>query len=324
MRTVRMRMMWMIVATLALHAPGVAAEDFLETARARYAEAAYEEALVALKRAAEAPGVDRVELEQYRALCLFALGQTDKAADAMAALVDADPTYQLSSSVASPRVQSLFAEARTRQLPGVVRRLLERGREAHEAGTPDAAREDFALATRLLEDPALAAWPDRETVRVLVAGFTALAEAAARPAVAEPSATAQPSIPDDAAQPVAAVADAAASGSHAAPAGEMENGHGDDDTTAGDVLPPVAVVQAMPAWVPPDQIARSRAYRGVLKVQIDQDGRVTSATIEEPSHPAYDARLIQAARQWVFRPAQRNGRPVASEKIIAVQLHPEG
>jgi protein TonB len=298
-----------------------AARGHLEDARAQYAAAAYEQALETLGRAAALPDTDRVELEQYRALCYIGLGQTTAAADAFTALVEADPTYDLPSSVASPKVRSLFGEVRAKQLPGTVRDLLANGREAYEAGTLAPAREAFALAARLLNDPALADWPDRETVLVLAEGFTSLADAAERQA-SEESSGATRSTGAESVQTDAAAADAPALPAAGAPG--MANGQGGAEAPAAAVLPPVPVLQTMPTWVPPDAIARSRAYRGVLKVQIGEDGRVTSASIEEPSHPAYDVRLIHAARQWVFRPATRNGRPVASEKIIAVQLHPEG
>jgi hypothetical protein len=49
---------------------------------------------------------------------------------------------------------------------------------------------------------------------------------------------------------------------------------------------------------------------------------VKTATIERPSHPLYDVRLLQAAKGWLYRPAMRNGEPVESEKIVAVQLNP--
>lgn len=299
-----------------------AARDPLEDARAQYAAAAYEQALETLGRAAKMPDTNRVELEQYRALCYIGLGQTTAAGDAFTALVEADPTYDLPSSVASPKVRSLFGEVRAKQLPATVRVLLANGREAYEAGTLAPAREAFALATRLLNDPALADWPDRETVLVLAEGFTSLADAAERQASEESSGTTGNAADPGLVQTDAAGADAPALLASGAPG--MANGQGGAEAPAAGVLPPVAVLQTMPPWVPPDAIARARAYRGVLKVQIGEDGRVTSASIEEPSHPAYDVRLIHAARQWVFRPATRNGRPVASEKIIAVQLHPEG
>jgi hypothetical protein len=47
---------------------------------------------------------------------------------------------------------------------------------------------------------------------------------------------------------------------------------------------------------------------------------VRQATIEKPTYPTYDARLLQAARLWVYKPAMRDGQPVESEKLIAVQL----
>ena len=75
-------------------------------------------------------------------------------------------------------------------------------------------------------------------------------------------------------------------------------------------------------WLPPDSAAGAREYLGAIKVRIGVDGRVKSATIERATYPSYDARILQAARGWVYKPATRNGQVVESEKVIAFQLRP--
>src|SRR5690349_3267204 len=82
-------------------------QDALEEAKAQYAAAAYEDALTTLTRAGGAPPAKRVEVEQYRAFCLIALGRTEDAERAIAALVAADPKYVPSANVASPKVLSM-------------------------------------------------------------------------------------------------------------------------------------------------------------------------------------------------------------------------
>ena len=93
-------------------------------------------------------------------------------------------------------------------------------------------------------------------------------------------------------------------------------------TASGALEPPVTLEQTVPVWVPPDGASGMNAYSGAVKVRIGTDGRVKSATIERPSHPLYDVRLLQAAKGWLYRPAMRNGQPVESEKIVAVELNP--
>jgi hypothetical protein len=292
-----------LLAALTIVPQAAGREDVIGDAAALYAAARYEEALATLGRASTLPGVDPVALHQYRALCLIALGERDAASDAFASLVDADPLYDLPASVAAPKVRAMFAEARGRQLPPTVRRLLVTGREAYEAGTLDVARQAFTLLAGVLDDPALEAWPPREDIRLLAGGFaTLLADAAPANAVRNDAARgfspASTPAPSNAAQGFS-------------PAVEERP-----------VEPPVAVMQAMPPWVPPSDPSGKRDYRGVLRIEIGVDGRVTAARIEEPTHPAYDVRLLHVARQWVFRPATRDGEPVESEQVIAVQLHP--
>ena len=72
------------------------AEDSLNAARDLYAAAAYEDALAALDRL-RAGGVAKVDdnraVDQYRAFCLLALGKSNEAAQAIEAVVSADPSY---------------------------------------------------------------------------------------------------------------------------------------------------------------------------------------------------------------------------------------
>jgi TonB family protein len=75
--------------------------------------------------------------------------------------------------------------------------------------------------------------------------------------------------------------------------------------------------------VPPNAIAGAREYLGAIRVRIGADGKVMSATIEKPTYPSYDARLLQAARQWIYKPATRNGEPIESERVIPIQLRPK-
>jgi periplasmic protein TonB len=315
-----------LFAALTIVPQAATSEDVIDDAAALYAAARYEEALATLGRAAEVSGIDRVALHQYRALCLFALGDHEAAAHAFTALVDADPHYDLPASIAAPRVRAHFAEARRRALPRIARRLLDAGRGAYEAGTLDEARDIFARLIGVLADAALEEWPDRRDVRLLADGFVVLlAGVAAREAVTMPDPISAPG--DATAEDVTATArfgeaEAAASPADGAAGASERSADANTGAPGGIVEPPVAVLQAMPPWVPPSGVMGSHRFTGLLRVKIGTDGRVVSAHIDEPSHPAYDARLLHAARQWVFRPATRNGEPVASEQVIAVQLHP--
>lgn len=278
-----------------------AAQHPLDEAKAQYVEAAYEEALATLARAGNVRDANQVEVEQYRALCLLALGRTAEAERAVATLVAHDPTYMPPATIASPKVLAVISAMRDQVLPAIIRTLIGRGRAAVQEKAFARAAEDFSLVLQLLDEDGMKDWAESADVRVLAEGFVALVDASVAPPDAPPVAQAAVQGP----APETPVSDV--------PVQPAE---------VGAVQPPVPIVQSMPMWVPPDSIALTNEYQGVLKVRIGTDGRVKSASVEKPSHPSYDVRLLQAARQWVYHPATRNGQPVESEKVIAVQLHP--
>jgi TonB family protein len=273
----------------ALPGSAAAAQDTLEEAKAHYAAAAYEEALSTLTKLDAAPAMNRVELEQYRAFCFIALGKMAEAERAVASLVAVDPRYVPSPNVASPKVLQLVSEMRKKELPAISRKLFEEGKDAFKEKDLPRAQRNFQLLLQLLDDPALKGRPENEDLRVLAEGFAALSN----PPAAAP-----------AAPPPAAPATETVIRTSGVPASE----------------PPVPINQTLPAWMPTDRAAALRDYVGATKVTIGIDGRVKSASIEKPTHPLYDARLLQAAKTWLFKPATRNGVAVESEKMIAVQL----
>jgi TonB family protein len=280
------------------------AQDALGEAKAQYEAAAYEEALATLTRISEAPSIDRVEVEQYRALCLIALGNLADAERAVAALVAANPVYVPSESVASPRVLALVADIRKRELPAAARRLLDAGRTAYQSNDLALAKRHFDLLLEILDDPAMAGRSDRADLLPLAQGFVALIAATGTPPGGAPT-----------------PAHAGTNGAGAA----ATNDRTETPAAAaeGFYVPPVAIEQALPEWEPPSVAVAKLEYIGRLRVEIGLDGKVTGATIEEPSHAFYDRKLLEVARTWLYKPALRNGVPVASEKTIAIRLIPE-
>jgi TonB family protein len=286
-------MLFIVVVLLSFPGLSAAAQNDLGEAKAKYEEAAYEDALTTLTKASATTTADRVQLEQYRALCLIALGRIPEAEKAVAALVDADPTYVLPASVASPRVLTMVADIRGKELPGVARRVLDSGRAAYEANDIPRAQRQFDLLLKLLDDPAMDGRPERDDLRAVARGFSTLlvAAPAPRPPAAETERPAAPAAPP----PPAAVS----------------------------TFVPAAVVQeTLPIWTPPNPSIARNEYNGAVKVRIGTDGRVKAATIDRPTHPAYDAALLNTARSWLYKPATQNGTPIESERVIAVRLRP--
>jgi len=295
-----MRTLFIVVVLLSAPwlSAAAAAQNDLGEAKAKYEEAAYEDALTTLTKASASTTADRVQLEQYRALCLIALGRISEAERAVAALVDADPTYVPPSSVASPRVLAMIAEIRRKELPGVARRVLDSGRAAYEAKDIPRAQRQFDLLLKLLDDPIMEGRPEREDLLAVARGFSTLlvAAPAPRPPAAE---TERPAAPPA----------AAAATPPAAPA-------------VSTFVPASVIQESLPIWTPPNPAVARNEYNGAVKVRIGADGRVKAATIDRPTHPAYDTALLNTARSWLYKPATQNGTPIESERVIAVRLRP--
>jgi TonB family protein len=271
----------------------------LARAKELYEAAAYEEALAALNGVTGETTTDRVNVEQYRALCLIALGRLPEAERAITALVAADPGYVPSASVASPRVLAMVADVRKREIPAVARRMMDQGRTAFQRKDVAAALENFEMVLKLVDDPVMAGRPEVDDLRVLARGFVDLAAATPVAALTAKSATERPvpeEVPAPAPPPVKPPMPAI-------------------------IVPAVVIQQTMPRWEPPAAFATIE-YKGTIRIVVGADGKVKSAVVEEPSHPAYDARLIAAASTWLYKPATRNGEPIESERVIPVHLMP--
>jgi hypothetical protein len=269
----------------------------LSAARNLYASARYDEALAVLNGLpADAAGADRKSVEQYRSLCLLALGRGPEAETAIEAVVTADPMFQPAESDASPRVRAAFSDVRQRVLPQIASARYAEAKAAFDRREYKAAEGQFHQVLSLLDDPQMAG--RLSDLRILAAGFLELATAAATPPP-EPKKAEEPPAP---AAPPAPKADPA------------------KIYTADDpgVKPPVIVRQNVPA-VPPLITPQAKDH-GILELTIDEQGRVASMIVRVSVHPVYDQLLIGAAREWRYQPALLNGSPVKYRKIIQIAV----
>jgi TonB family protein len=75
--------------------------------------------------------------------------------------------------------------------------------------------------------------------------------------------------------------------------------------------------QAMPDIPPSIRDTIHGHVKVGIRVRVDSEGNVANAAIESQGPSRYFAgRALQAARDWKFKPAQENGRAVASEWIL--------
>lgn len=298
-------MKYLLVVALALSSSQAVASDSLASARDLYASASYEEALAMLGRlnAAELPPDEGRAADQYRALCLLALGKTAEASQAIEAVVAAEPLYRLDADV-SPRMRAVFTDVRKRLLPGLVQQKYAIAKTAYDHKDYRAASVGFGQLLQLYNDPDLApagGKPPLSDLRVLIDGFHSLSvQALAPPPAPEPAAPAAVPAPRPVVPAVQDVAKIYVSGDP-------------------NVVPPVTIRQELPpfAGVVP------RQFVGAMEVIIDETGKVTSAAMRASTLPNYDRQAVAAAQSWRYRPATLNGTPVKFRKLIQVALTPQ-
>ncbi len=85
-------------------------------------------------------------------------------------------------------------------------------------------------------------------------------------------------------------------------------------------LPPVVIDQVLPQWpanLPPSALV---SMTGAFEIVVSARGDVGAVNVIKSIHPVYDHLLVAAARGWRYRPATRDGEPVAYVKRLTVQV----
>jgi TonB family protein len=274
-------------------------KDPIGAARDLYASARYDEALAVLNDI-HAPdngaNLDRKSIEQYRSLCLLALGRGSEAESAIAAVVTADPTYQPNENDASPRVRAAFTDVRRKLLPDLASSRYTEAKSAFDKKLFAVAAEKFRGVIALIDDPDMGG---RQTdLRTLAAGFLDLAVAATAP-------------PPEAPKPVAPAP--------APPAAPPQLDPNKVFTMYDkEVQAPAILRQEMPRITP--AMTGQASDHGVLEVVINQQGRVEQATVRQSVHPMYDSLLLTSVREWRYQPATLHGDPVKYRKLIQINV----
>jgi hypothetical protein len=275
----------------------------LDHAKELYRSAAYDEALGVLDTIrATAPSKETLEASEYRVFCLVALDRKDEARNAIATLISANPFYELSETQASPRVRAVFTEVRKSLLPSLVQSAYTEAKAAFDRKDPESAA-GFERVLTLLRDPDLSSNSDLGDLAVVAAAFRDLS--AARELAA--AAAAPPAVPAPPARDNSGPGESAA-GKPLEPAVFRDG--------APNLVPPAIVSQTLP----PSHLAERRLWTGAIEVLIDETGKVLSARMAMPVQPTYDRQLLQAALNWKYRPATKDGMPARYIKVINVRL----
>lgn len=293
---------FLLAASFAHSALGqVPGRDVVGPARDLYASARYDEALAVLNdlRPDDAANAlsDRKSIEQYRSLCLLALGRGTEAESAIAAVVTADPAYQPGEVEASPRVRAAFSDVRRRLLPDIASTRYGEAKALFDRKDYAAAARQFRQVVLLVDDPDMGG--KLSDLRTLVSGFLDLSVAASMPPPEPP----KPHVP--VAPPAPAVPQ---------PDPNRIYTMGDKDVSA-----PVVTRQDMPRFTPVMKLQARE--RGVVEIVIDEQGRVTFVTVRESVHPLFDSELMSMAREWRYQPATLLGKPVRYRKMIQINVN---
>jgi len=279
----------------------LASSDDLASARALYAAGDYETALTRLAAARTDATAD--EVDQYRAMCLLALGRNSETEQALRELVDRRPHYRMSEDDLSPRLVAMFRGIRKQLLPGIVMALYGKSQRTFEEKRYTEASSGLRDTLDLLADPDLAgAAASMRDIKLLAEGFLKLADIEVASA-------------KDAEAAAAAARTRAAAAQQPPPAPPRL--YSDNDSG---VTPPVAIERTLPAWRPSNPLTASRSYQGHLRVVIDETGRVESATLLRPFLPGFDTDVVAAAKKWRFRPATLAGVPVKFTKLYIIDV----
>ena len=272
-------------------AVGLAADSPLADAKTLYASASYEAALQALDRVADA--TPSSEVLEYRALCFLALGRTADAQKVTEALVRESPMLVPSFEEFPPRFVALVTDTRKQLLPALARQLFAKGRDQFHADKKTDAARQFEQVLVLANDPVVRDGAEGVDLRTLAMGYLDLLRAQTQPVPTVQAAAAPPPAPAPVRRPVRNAA----------------------------VTQAVAVRQTLPAWTV-RTLTSGGEMKGAVRVTIGVDGKVRSATIVTPIHPAYDSQVLAATRDWLYEPATLDGQPVESERLIELRIQP--
>ena len=308
---------WVCVGAvlMLMSVPRLGAQDPLASARSLYASAAYDEALKTLTELS-AEGGGRIagasfrEVEEYRFLCLLALGRNSEAKESISAVVTADPLYKLDENTTSPRVLNAFRTVRREVLPDILTNIYNAGKSMYDAKDYKGAEPQFRKVMNLSGDPDLGG--KGGDLVTLAKGFLDLASAANATPAAPAAPVATNAGGTGAGTPPASGNTAGAPGApgNAAAAAAYPNRTiVATQSKAGEIVPPRLMKRTIPN-VPSDLSRFGQLRPGEMEILIDETGKVAEAKFTKPIHPVYDSLVIAATRSWRYEPARADGVPV--------------
>ena len=140
-----------------------------------YASAEYDQALSVIGNSQDPAA------QQYRALCLLALGRQADAEAALERLIASAPEFTLSAEDMPPRFITMFAQQRREIVPGVLRKLFAEAREDYRAKAYDRALPQFKRVLALSSEAEVRDAEGVDDLRLLAESFIDIATASEAP-----------------------------------------------------------------------------------------------------------------------------------------------
>jgi hypothetical protein len=308
LRSARMFVACVAAAAVLCMAPA-GAQDALAAARDLYRAAEYENALARLNTLHPSSANDTKYVEQYRALCLLALGRTVEAERAIEAVVTSSPTFSPSETEQSPRIRAAFRDVRQRVLPQIIQQMYADAKTAFDRGDSIVASTKFQQVLDLLNDGDLApvaSRPPLSEIGTLATGFRDLAA----------KTTAQHS--------TAALSAGLPATRESAPSTQAPGGRGSATSPMQPLIYSlqdanvVAPVPVRESWAALTDVFAIRT--GVITVVINESGDVETVTMTVQVNPVYDRLALATAKNWKYRPATMNGVPVKFRRVVLLDL----
>lgn len=104
--------------------------------------------------------------------------------------------------------------------------------------------------------------------------------------------------------------------------GSQQNALPTSDLAPGSV--PVAISKPAPSY-PSDALRNGETGKVVVRIEVGADGEPTAVSVVTRSGSrSLDRAAVQAAKRWRFRPAQENGRAVASAVEVPMAFALDG
>ena len=91
------------------------------------------------------------------------------------------------------------------------------------------------------------------------------------------------------------------------------------DASHQSVTAPVPLSTPQPVWRP-FLFELNKSFSGSIALVVSEEGKVLSATLITSVHQRYDAPLLEAAKDWTFKPALRSGVPVRYRLVMPVRV----